>query len=78
MLGPITNAANANRVVIGVFDEKLVELIAETLIELAHIEHGVVIHGCGLDEISPLGASTVYEIKNVAAPGETKKYVTKQ
>ena len=36
------------------------------------------VHGCGLDEISPLGASTVFEVRNVAAPGQKKVYATKR
>ena len=77
LLGPMTNAANAQRVVIGVFEESLVELMAQTLIEVGSVDHGVVVHGCGLDEISPLGASTIVEIKNVAPEGEPKKYEMK-
>lgn len=76
LLGPLTNAAGADRVVLGVFDEELVSLLGEALVELGTIEHGVVIHGVGLDEISPLGPSTIFEIKNTAAPGQPKKYTT--
>lgn len=47
ILGPITNAARANRVVIGVFEEPLVELLAGALVQIGNIEHGVVVHGCG-------------------------------
>lgn len=74
LLGPMTNAAGAQHVVIGVFHEELVELMANALMEVGNIEHGVVIHGCGLDEISPLGKSSVLEIKNTAKAGEPKKY----
>ena len=74
IIGPITNAAGANRVVIGVFEERLVELLAHTLVELGTIEHGVVIHGCGLDEISPIGGSTICEIRNTATKGAMKVY----
>jgi hypothetical protein len=28
-------------------------------IEIGEIEHGVVVHGCGLDEVSPLGTWTL-------------------
>jgi len=55
--------------VIGVFEESLVDLIGNALIEIGSIEHAVVVHGCGLDEISPLGASTIYEIRNTAGNG---------
>jgi anthranilate phosphoribosyltransferase len=50
------------------------DIMADTLIEVGKVEHGVVIHGCGLDEISPLGASEVLEIKNTAPAGEPKHY----
>jgi anthranilate phosphoribosyltransferase len=78
MIGPITNAADATQVVIGVFEESLVDLIGNSLVEIGLIEHGVVIHGCGLDEISPLGPSTIFEIKNVGAVGGPKVYTTKK
>ena len=77
LLGPMTNAAGAQRVVIGVFEENLVELMAQTLIEVGYVDHGVVVHGCGLDEISPLGASTIMEIKYISPAGAPKKYESK-
>jgi len=78
LLGPMTNAAGARHVVIGVFDEELVDLMAGTLMEVGNIDHGVVVHGCGLDEISPLGGSTIFEMRNIAAPGQPRKYETKR
>jgi len=77
ILGPMTNAASAQRAVIGVFHEDLLELMAETLKEVGRVDHAVVIHGVGLDEISPLGAATIIEIKNTAPPGKTKTYTTR-
>ena len=68
LLGPLTNAAGAQRVVIGVFDERLVDLLAGALERIGVVEHAVVIHGVGLDEISPLGPCTVMELKK---SGET-------
>lgn len=76
ILGPMTNAASAQHVVIGVFEKNLVELMAQSLMKVGNVEHGVVIHGCGLDELSPLGPSTVYEIKNISPIGLPKKYKT--
>jgi len=78
LLGPITNAAGATRVVIGVFEKDLVDLIGRALLEIGSIEHGVVVHGCGLDEISPLGESTIFEIRNTAAAGRPKVYETRK
>ena len=78
ILGPMTNAARAQRAVIGVFHEDLVPLVAATLKEVAIVDHVVVIHGVGLDEISPLGPATVLEIQNMSPPGEPKVYEEKQ
>lgn len=74
ILGPLTNAASADRVIIGVFKEELVDLLANTLMELGHVDHGMVIHGCGLDEISPLGSSTIFEIKAIGMENGKKIY----
>ena len=78
ILGPMTNAAGAQRAVIGVFGEHLVPLMAGALKEVGRVDHAVVIHGVGLDEISPLGPATILEIKNVAPEGEPKVYETKE
>jgi anthranilate phosphoribosyltransferase len=62
ILGPLTNPAGARRQVVGVADPILVDLIAAALFELGH-EHALVVHGePGLDEISPLGSTTVVEV----------------
>lgn len=74
VLGPMTNAAGAQHVVIGVFHEELISLMADSLEAIGNVEHGVVIHGVGLDEISPLGPCTVLEIKNTAPPGAPRVY----
>mmetsp|Transcript_6332 Transcript_6332/g.9195 ORF Transcript_6332/g.9195 Transcript_6332/m.9195 type:complete len:355 (+) Transcript_6332:78-1142(+) len=74
ILGPMTNAAKAQRAVIGVFQENLEDLMAGALKEIGRVDHAVVIHGVGLDEISPLGPATIVEIKNVAPKGEIRKY----
>ena len=73
LLGPLTNAAGAQRVVIGVFDEKLVDLLAGAL-ELHLVEHAVVIHGVGLDELSPLGPCTVRELKKTSSGYDSKTW----
>ncbi|CAM9583899.1 unnamed protein product [Chrysoparadoxa australica] len=74
ILGPMTNPAGAQHVVIGVFDEKLLPLMAGALSKVGYIEHGVIVHGCGLDEISPLGPSSVVELQNTASVGAPKVY----
>lgn len=77
ILGPMVNAASAQRTVIGVFHEELLELIAATLKEVGRVDHAVVIHGVGLDEISPLGPASIVEIRNTAPAGEKKTYTTR-
>jgi anthranilate phosphoribosyltransferase len=80
LLGPLTNAANANRVVLGVFDENLVDLFSKILIQLQQIDHAMIIYGAGgLDEVSPLGPATICEIRNINNNGQnTKEYEVKK
>jgi anthranilate phosphoribosyltransferase len=78
ILGPMTNAAGAQHAVIGVFQPELMAIMAGALKEVGRVDHAVVLHGCGLDEISPLGPSLILEIRNVAAPGETRVYEEKE
>ncbi len=63
LLGPLTNPAGALHQVIGVFDAKLVPLIAEVLEKMGH-EHALVVHGEGLDEITTTGVTEVAELKD--------------
>ena len=62
MLGPLTNPAGAGAQVVGVFDSKLVAMIAEALADLG-LRRGFVVHGSdGLDEITTTGPTLVAEI----------------
>lgn len=66
LLGPLTNPAGARRQVVGVYDEALVEPMAEVLGQLGAI-HAMVVHGAGgLDEISTLGPTQVAEWRDGA------------
>eukprot|EP00934_Nitzschia_sp_Nitz4_P008398 Nitzschia sp. Nitz4//scaffold201_size42423//31055//32242//NITZ4_007378-RA/size42423-snap-gene-0.41-mRNA-1//-1//CDS//3329541344//8388//frame0 len=76
ILGPMTNAAGAQHAVIGVFHPELMPLMAGALKQVGRVEHAVIIHGVGLDEISPLGPAKILEIKNTAQPGQPKVYET--
>ena len=62
MLGPLTNPAGAGAQVVGVFDRKLVPMMAEALVGLG-LRRGFVVHGSdGLDEITTTGPTLVAEI----------------
>jgi len=63
MVGPLANPAMAGRQVVGVSDPRRMELIAGALCELGSV-HGMVVHGEGMDEISPFASTEVIEIRD--------------
>ena len=71
LLGPLTNPAMANHQLIGVYDMKLVPVIAHVLKNLGSAR-AMVVHGIeGLDEISLCGPTKVAELR----AGEVKEYM---
>ena len=63
MLGPLTNPANAQSQLIGVFNPELLNMFAEVLKNLK-VQHALIVHGNGLDEITICGKTKVCELKN--------------
>ncbi len=61
VLGPLTNPAGADGQIVGVYDPALVETVASALARLP-VEHALVVHGDGLDEICLHGETTVAEV----------------
>lgn len=62
ILGPLTNPAGANRQVLGVYREDLVEPLAKVLLSLG-CRRGFVVHGSdGMDEITLTGSTLVAAI----------------
>lgn len=62
LLGPLCNPAGVTRHVIGVYDRKLVEPIAQVLKNLGS-KHAWVVHGAdGMDELTTTGTTTVAEL----------------
>jgi anthranilate phosphoribosyltransferase len=63
VLGPLTNPAFAKRQVLGVYNERLVEVVAHVLAALG-ATHALVVHSRdGLDEISVSAATRVCEVR---------------
>ncbi|WP_423999514.1 anthranilate phosphoribosyltransferase [Haloarcula salina] len=61
ILGPLTNPADADAQVLGVYDPDLVPIMAEALARL-DVERALVVHGDGLDEIAIHGETAVAEV----------------
>lgn len=70
ILGPLTNPANAQRMILGVFNEDYVDKISKALVKLGVKDALVVFGEDGLDEISACGETLVAEVRN----GEIKHY----
>ena len=62
VLGPLTNPAGADAQVIGVYDPDLVPVIARALAHMP-VDHAMVVHGSGLDEIAVHDTTTVAEVR---------------
>src|SRR5438128_3307339 len=63
LLGPLTNPAQANAQVVGVYEEALVEKLAQAL-NLLGLRRALVVHGLdGLDEITISGPTKVAEVR---------------
>lgn len=64
ILGPLSNPAGANMELMGVFDESLVEPLAQVMAKLG-VQRGMVVYGRDkLDEISICAPTSVCEIKD--------------
>lgn len=63
VLGPLTNPAGVHHQVIGVYDKRLVSVLAEAFQHL-NSQHALVVHSAeGLDELSIAGSSFIAELK---------------
>lgn len=63
LAGPLVNPAGVRRQVVGVAESVRASQVAESLVQLG-ATHALVVHGePGLDEISPLGPSSVLEVR---------------
>ena len=62
-LGPLTNPAGATHQLMGVFDPRLTEPLAEVLRGLG-VRRALVVHGDGLDDLTLSGPSRVSELRD--------------
>jgi len=63
ILGPLSNPSNPSHQLIGVSSPDLVDKVAEAL-EILGVERAFVVHGGGLDEVSPKDETIVVEVCN--------------
>jgi anthranilate phosphoribosyltransferase len=65
ILGPLLNPAGCKHVVIGVYTPELLDVFGEVLLTLG-VEHGLVVHCAGLDELNSIGPADVVEVRQGA------------
>jgi len=65
VLGPLTNPAGAGAQVVGVYDPDLVPVLARALARM-DVDHALVVHGSGMDEIALHGETVVAEVEGDA------------
>jgi anthranilate phosphoribosyltransferase len=70
LLGPLANPAGAKAQLLGVYDPALTGTMAEVLRQLG-LSRAMVVHGCGLDEMTTTGETLVVELNE----GSIRKYV---
>jgi len=61
ILGPLLNPAKASRLMLGVYSPTLLRIYGEALHSLG-VEHALVVHCCGLDELSAVGSAHAVEV----------------
>ncbi|MDH3365269.1 MAG: anthranilate phosphoribosyltransferase [Thermoplasmata archaeon] len=69
ILGPMANPASVRRQLIGVYDPAVAPVMADVLREIG-TERAMVVNGCGMDEMTNLGPTTVVELRD----GKTDRY----
>jgi anthranilate phosphoribosyltransferase len=65
ILGPLTNPAGAKAQVIGVYDPRLCEKLAQVH-KMLETKRAMVVHGMGMDEITNTGETSVSELRDGA------------
>lgn len=63
ILGPLANPALSDYILLGVYDESLLEIMAKVLMNLG-VKGAMIVYGGGIDEISVSGITTVCELRD--------------
>eukprot|EP00919_Chromeraceae_sp_WS-2016_P070140 GHVR01166339.1.p1 GENE.GHVR01166339.1~~GHVR01166339.1.p1 ORF type:complete len:334 (+),score=71.26 GHVR01166339.1:166-1167(+) len=63
ILGPFLNPAKCKHFILGVYDKEMVPRFVNVLREM-ECNHSLVVHCCGLDEMTPVGPIHVAELKD--------------
>lgn len=67
VLGPLANPAGCKHTVIGVYTPALLDTFAQALAKL-DVEHALVVHCAGLDELNSIGDAEVVEVRRGQPP----------
>lgn len=62
ILGPLLNPAKAEYALIGVAKESMLELMSQVILQMGIHKRVLLFHGCGLDELTPLGEIVAFDI----------------
>ncbi len=62
ILGPLANPALSDYILLGVYDESLLEIMAKVLMNLS-VKGAMIVYGDGLDEVTVCGTTTVCELR---------------
>ncbi len=63
ILGPLSNPALSDYILLGVYDEELLEVMARVLMNLG-VKGAMIVYGDGLDEVSVSGLTSVCELRD--------------
>ncbi|OAI48248.1 hypothetical protein AYO45_05240 [Gammaproteobacteria bacterium SCGC AG-212-F23] len=65
LIAPLINPAQPDHIILGVYDTKIIDLIAKTL-QLSGTTRSIIAHAHGIDEISCIGPATLLEVTKTA------------
>lgn len=70
IMGPLLNPAASKHLMLGVYKPELLQVYGETLFALG-VEHALVVHCCGMDELTPVGPTQAVEVTSAGIKSVT-------